>query len=276
MTKRPASSRLDFTYQYGTQTINYSVWVTGKNSPIHTVVYLGTVQIGRLPAWIARHSPMGTVVVQGAPHWLASDDGSDILEFMQRFTKEAFMAILTLPCEKRLNIIADSQAAPGVLWLSTLSSNAGKVNKLILVQPLGLNSTAFTGMTTERIRLFKKRITRNARYQLSSLLSDRRLLYNHTRLLRTVGYNNAKSNAQYGSGLTHDGVSDLKKLYDARIAVVIICGENDKIFPPQEIQATLRRYQLDIPVVVVPGVPHSPLATRLGMKLLDEARRELN
>lgn len=179
--------RHDFSYQYNARTINYSVWSTGQNA--QTIVFLGTVQVGKLPAWIARRCPSGTVVVQGAPHWLARDDGSDIPEFMYRFTREAFTGILkTFPTNK-LDIITDSQATPGVLrLLTTDSSKAAKVSNLVLLQPLGLNATAYAGAADERIAVFKKRITMNFKYQLVSLVSDWRLLYNHGQLLRIVGY----------------------------------------------------------------------------------------
>jgi hypothetical protein len=261
----------DFFYQYGTESIKYSVWSTNHSSRIKTIVFLGTVQIGKLPLWIAQNCPLDTVVVQGAPHWLARDDGGDIPEFMSRFTEEAFISILKTYRTDKLCIIAESQAVPGVLRLLTIDSYSIRVNKLALLQPLGLNATAFAGTTKERTDIFKRRIARNFRYQLTSLLFDRRLRYNHKQLLRTVGYDNAKSNAQYGSGLLYDATDDLKKIYATHGHIVVVCGEKDMLFPPQELQAMMTNNKLDIPIIIVPRTPHSPPATRQGMRLLNKA-----
>lgn len=261
----------DFEYQYHAQTIKYSVWSTDLSAEIKMVVFLGTVQIGKLPAWIAKRCPDGTLVVQGAPHWLARDDGSDIPEFMHRFMEEVFTGVLKMYKTKKIHIIAESQAVPCVLELLAEDSYKTKVGELVLLQPLGLNAAAFAGSTEERINQFKRRISKNLQYQLFSLLSDRRLIYNHRQALRTVGYGNPKSDAQYNVGLMHDSVKDLKKLQAARIRTLVISGKNDMLFPPQEIQATLHKNKLEIPVITMHGVPHSPLATRQGMKLFNEA-----
>lgn len=145
------------------------------------------------------------------------------------------------------------------------------IDKLVLLQPLGLNAGIFGTSAQERITVFKKRIAQNFRYQITSLLSDRCLLHNHRQLLQTVGYDNTKSRAQYSAGLAYDATYDLKEIHAMSKQVVIICGANDMIFPPNELQDTLSANHLDIPIIVVPGVPHSPLATRHGMKLLDRA-----
>jgi hypothetical protein len=234
-------------------------------------VFLGTVQIGKLPLWVAEKCPPGTVVVQGAPHWFAEEDGSDIPDFMFRFTEEVFASILDNYAIKRLRVIADSQAVPGVLrWLAG-NERATVLSQLVLLQPLGLNAAAFTGTSEDRVRLFKKRIAKNFRYQVRSLLFDRRLVHNHRQILKTVGYDNPKMNAQYSSGLAHDSTDDLKKIAAANDQIVIVCGKNDMMFPPEEIKSTLQRNGLKIPVVVIPGIPHSPPATRHGMRLLNKA-----
>ncbi len=261
----------NLSYQYNGETIPFSVWSTSDVLRAKTIVFLGTVQIGKLPEWIAQSCPADTVVVQGAPHWLAKEDGTDIPVFMHLFSEEAFKAIFKTYNAQRVHIIADSQAVPGVLRLVSNVKYARDVDKITLLQPLGLNAEVFGSTARERTVVFKKRITQNFKYQITSLLFDRRLLHNHRQLLLTVGYDNAKSNAQYSAGLAYDATQDLKAIYAMRKKVVIICGGNDMIFPSKELQGTLRANQLNIPIVVVPGVPHSPLATRLGIKLLNKA-----
>lgn len=264
------SRKYDFGYGYKDKTIAYSLWRTGNSKIVRTIIFLGTVQIDKHPRWIAAQSPNDTIIVQGAPHWHASDDGSDIPEFMFHFTKEVLRNIFSNNKTKNLRIIADSQAAPGVLnWLA--NNDLEPVSQLVLLQPLGLNAAMYGTTQAERIELFRNRIAKNFRYQLRALLSDRRLRYNHRLILKTVGYNNPKVNAQYGSGLRHDSVADLKKIKASHIRIAIVCGQRDMMFPPDEIKHTIQKNDMDIPVLIVPEVPHSPLATKDGLRLLKKA-----
>jgi pimeloyl-ACP methyl ester carboxylesterase len=183
------------------------------------------------------------------------------------FTKEVFENIFSKNKTKSLRIIADSQAAPGVLnWLA--NNDPKSVTQLALLQPLGLNTAMFGTTQVERIKLFRNRITKNFRYQLRALLSDRRLRYNHRLVLKIVGYNSPKAHAQYGNGLKHDSVADLKKIKSSHVRIVIICGQHDMMFPPSEIKDTIQKNNIGVPMLIVPGVPHSPLATKNGIRLL--------
>jgi pimeloyl-ACP methyl ester carboxylesterase len=263
--------RFDFQYEYEDQTINYSLWTTSTNHHVTNIVFLGTVQIGKIPFWVAQQCPPGTVVVQGAPHWLAKDDGSDIPDFMFHFTREVFANILDHFETKKLRVVADSQSVPAVLrWFAEVTQSS-VISQLALLQPLGLNTSIFSGMSEDRVRLFRKRIAKNFQYQLRFLLVDRRLLHNHRQIVKIVGYDNPKLNAQYGRGLIHDAAEDLKKISTIGIKIVIICGEKDMIFPPEEIKSTIQKSHLKIPVITIPRIPHSPLATRHGMQLLNKA-----
>lgn len=263
----------DFSYEYADQAIHYRIWLAGHNVPVKTVLFLGAVQIGKLPAWVAQNCPDGTAVVQGAPHWLASDDGSDIPAFMDCFTKEAFARVLaSFPCNDELHIIAESQAAPCVVGVLAANSDyASRVRLVALLQPLGLNSASFGSTIDQRSDTFKRRTAKNLRHQIPALLHDSRLRYNHRQMLRIVGYDNTKSNAQYGTGLACDASADLQRLHAMSMPMVIVSGGNDMLFPPHEIRATLARGQLDIPLVIVPGIPHSPLAAKQGLRLFRTA-----
>jgi hypothetical protein len=86
-----------------------------------------------------------------------------------------------------------------------------------------------------------------------------------------VGLRSPKARAQCSSGLKHDAVSNLKRLLSFHEDVTIICGANDKVFPAAEIISTLQKNKINIPVRAIKGVPHSPLATRYGRKLLKAA-----
>lgn len=266
----PQPSRQDVHYEYNGQTINYSLWLTPDDMPIRTIVFLGTVQIGKLPLWVAQQCPPGTIVVQGAPHWLAKD-GSDITDFMFHFTQNVFEDIIRNYAAGELRVIADSQAVPGVLhWLAKNNHNI-TIRHLALLQPLGLNADSFKKSHKDPARLLKERVAKNFRYQALSLFSDYRLMYNHRQLFKTVGYGDPTLNTQYNQGLTYDSTEDLKKMSTTNIQIIIICGQRDMMFPPSEIEDTIQKKQLDVPLLVVPYVPHSSLATRYGRRLLKKA-----
>nr|HPR09765.1 hypothetical protein [Candidatus Saccharibacteria bacterium] len=258
----------EFTYQYDGQAIPCSLWVTSKSVRLTTVVFLGTVQIGELPRWVAEHCPPNTAVLQGAPHWLAKADGSDILAFMREYTVQALNHIIQNYQVKQFNIIAESQAVPGIIQVFARKKFTPYPRALVLVQPLGLNYSTFAGTKEQRVQAFFRRVMRNGRYQLADLLLDKRLRYSHRQLSRLVDFRTSIAREQYGSGLAHSSLPELAKLQSLCKNLWIVSGSNDKIFPPTEIKTQLKEVGLSVPVRVIEGVPHSPLATRKGRRLL--------
>ncbi len=263
-------------YSYAGKSIRYSLWHTDLSGGIKTVIFLGTVQIGKLPKWVAESCPSGTIVAQGAPHWHAKDDGSDIPAYMLGYTRSALQAIVDNYLIKTVNVIADSQATPSVLQLLGQDPYAQYLDKLVLLQPLGLNHTSFSGNHTARIAEFKKRILKNAYHQVPALLTDNRLRHNHRQLTKKVRFGDEKTRAQYDSGLLHNAIPDLKRIIEVNKKLHIICGENDEIFPASELKKTLLDNDIAVEVSVVKGVPHSPLGTRNGSLLLRAAFEYLN
>jgi len=265
--------QVEFTYRHSGLSISCTLWHTPIDSDTLTIILLGTVQVGKMPVWVAEHCPENTIVVQGAPHWLARDDGKDIPEFMHGFTESAITFVLSHYHPHSLQVIADSQAAPGAIRLFTQEAFSGYLRGLVLLQPLGFNKSAFA---TGGIDAFMRRITHNARYQVTQLVSDPRLLYNHRQLLSKVRPRSAKAQAQYTSGILHDAAEDLKTLRKLNSHIVIICGEKDQLFPATEITQTLSQHSIDVEIQTLPGVPHSPIATRFGLRLLDRALEYLH
>lgn len=91
-----------------------------------------------------------------------------------------------------------------------------------------------------------------------------------------TSFRDPKVKAQYNSGLKHNALPDLRKLLSLNKEITIICGAEDELFPAHEIEASLKREVLKVPVKKVSGVPHSPLATKQGNKLLQKAFSLLN
>lgn len=263
--------KITLDYLYNDKKIVYNIWFSDDSHTIETVIFLGTVQIGRLPEWVAEACPPRTAIVEGAPHWHAKDDGSDILEYMRNYTEQAFKGLIGARGVSRLHVITDSQAAPGAILLFLEDKYRRYMKDLVLLQPLGLTKNIFVGNEKQRAELFKKRILMNGYHQLIPLLFDSKLRYNHSLLRRTVSFKDSKAIAQYSSGLAYDALPSLKKLYEFNPNITVICGEKDKIFPPNEVRASLKSTGVPIDVVVVSGAPHPPLATKLGMRMLNKA-----
>jgi hypothetical protein len=129
----PKLKKWDFLYPYRRKLIPYSAWSSGTSGRIETVIFLGTVQIEQLAVWVAESCPPHTLVVQGAPHWYAKPDGSDIPEFMFGFTKSAFDTLLKHFSIRLVRVVVESQAVPGIVGLFLLDEYTRYLGKLVLV-----------------------------------------------------------------------------------------------------------------------------------------------
>lgn len=259
----------DFTYPYNDLTIASKIY-TNSESPIERIILLGTAQTGKLPEWVIAKCPPNTAVVQGAPHWHARDDGEDVPDFMYKYTLAAIDTIISsFELAPPLEIIADSQAVPGAVNLFASPKYHKYLKNMSLIQPLGLTTTAYAGSEKYRMSKFHKRVILNARHHLIPLLHDFRLHYNYFMLLKVIGVKGSKvANAQYSSGLRYNSLPDLKKLHEMNPNIRIICGDKDAIFPAHEIKNSLKKAGIPIKISTIPGVPHSSLATRQGIKIL--------
>lgn len=263
-------TRFTSSYLYDGKEIKVYYWLD-PDAAIHTVLYLGTVQVHLLAKWVAEFCTPGTVVVEGAEHWHAKPDGSDIPDFMFQYGFEAFKTIRAAYGFSRVHLIAESQAVPGAIKLCLDQRHRKFVTRMTLLQPLGLNTKAFGSDDTVRIKTFRRRIAANIRYQLKALIADSRLRHNHRQLIKTIDLKSPMAQAQYASGIAYDATPDLVQLLQSYDAVRIICGGQDRIFRADEIISNLYTHNLAVTISVIPGVPHSPLATQLGLKLVRAA-----
>lgn len=260
--------RREFAYDYLDKHIPYTIWFTHDSRAINTAIFLGSVQVGKLPEWVAEACPPKTAIVQGAPHWYASEDGSDIPDFMFGFTQSAFDQIMSTCAVDTVHVVADSQAVPGVIKLFTLDGYRKHFGGAVFIQPLGLTARIFRGSDERRMKLFKKRVVRNGYHQLISLLLDNRLRYNHRQISKIANFKDPIAAAQYNSGLKYDALPDIQRLAQVNDRIFIICGSDDKIFPANEIRESFRQQGIELPVHKVKRTPHCPLATKKGRKLL--------
>ena len=246
------------------------IYCSAGTKTVATWLFLGTAQVGRLAQWVAKSCPPGVAVIPGAPHWFANKDGSDVPDFIVRYTA-TMVDELTRRYGQPTSIIAESQAAGGVaLYLQKVRDNVGQ---LILLQPLGLNTHEYTRPPSPYSEL-QRRVNHNFLHQIPSLFTDLRLLFNHAFLIRTIKPGTSKAKAQSEAGLVCSILDPVKELFLDGTPIHIVSGEHDILFPPAEIRSNLDAAGMgSIPISIVPKTPHSPLSTRAGRLLLDEAIR---
>ena len=260
-----------FTYRYGDENIEYDIWFTDADGVLSTIIFLGTIQIGKLPEWVAKACPPGTAVVEGAPHWRGKNDGSDVRDFVYEFSENALRNLVHTHELVNVKIFADSQAAPFALKAALVSKYFRNIHSIVLIQPLGLNIHAYGSDDMWRLKMFKRRLMVNALSQLAYLPIDSRLVYNHYQLFGLISSDQQKADAQYAAGLAHDALDDLEKAIARGYEVTVVCGSRDKLFSPKEIRQAISERKLPVSIKEVTGVPHSPLPTKQGLKLLREA-----
>lgn len=237
---------------------------------IEKVLFLGVFQNEQMAEWVAESCPEGVAVVPGAPHWLSKPDGSDIQDLIKKYTYETIHEIKKHKTKKRITMIAESQAAPGMLWMLEEKRNIPWPTNVVLMQPLGLNPNSFkakSGMYD--IDLFKKRVRENAKYYIKNFLYDKKLVKNHLEMVK-LNYKFNVKDEHYGVGLTYDSSSHLVYV-SKNTRLTFVCGARDAIFPSNEILQTVNKTGVDYDMMVVSGVPHTPLYTKQGHRLLKYA-----
>lgn len=255
-------------FQYRSKSVPYSIYTNGKWDSITRILLMGTLQAASSAKTVIRNMPLGTAVIQGAPHWVAKADGSDITEFVFGYTAHAIDSVLRRNGRAPLHLIADSQAAPGAIYYAM--SHLNQLTRLTLIQPLGLNAHVFTGDAKNRTRILNTRGNATIRQQLSHIPTETAIIRNHLRVVWYLARNthNGVAEAQYGAGLARSTISDLKQIA-GKLPIRIIVGEYDKIFPPAELAQSLSENDInDIEFIIAKGLPHSLLASRVGKRLL--------
>ncbi|MFZ1801988.1 MAG: hypothetical protein WAU03_03690 [Candidatus Saccharimonas aalborgensis] len=261
-------STIEVDFSYYQQIIPVMIYCSAGTKTVTTWLFLGTAQVGRLAQWVAQSCPPGVAVIPGAPHWFANEDGSDIPEFIVRYTA-TMVDELTRRYGQPASIIAESQAAGGVaVYLQKVRDSVGQ---LILLQPLGLTTHEYTRSFAPYSEL-QHRVNHNFLHQIPSLFTDFRLLFNHAFLIRTIKPGTGKARAQYEAGLVCSILPSVKELFLDGTSIHIVSGEYDSLFPPDKIGSNLDAAGMrNIPIYIVPKTPHSPLSTRAGRRLLERA-----
>lgn len=230
-----------------------------------TILLLGSGQVEHIFHRVAQICPPNIAVVQGAPHWLLNEDNAN--DFMAAFIKQALDYLLAHTQTQQLHIIAESQAAPPTIFCCAQPEYVPRLSQLTLIQPLGLTHNYYQSRRRV-IKLFQRRVVKNMLHQFGSLLTDKHMRRNYRTVMKRVDLTNATIQHQFTHGLSVNSFKELQQIYRHNCRVVIISGKQDALFPPRVIKQNLTKHQLPIPVIRVPRVAHSSLATRQGYRLL--------
>lgn len=233
---------------------------------VDTALFLGTGQVGRVPRWVAANVPAGVVVIEGLPHWESEPDGSDLVVFSQLYIQSAYEAVLKTFKISAMHIIGSSQAAPGVIWLA---NNTEQIKNVALVLPMGLNTAHFGSGGEARFKELRKRALLTVLQKDQSVLGDIRNVYISLNLIRIIlaGISDGSTVNKYTVGISQDMTETMRQLTakqkHLRRKLRVYVGEQDKVFPPNEIQQTLNEAGIqDVAIITVPDISHGSLATR--------------
>ena len=256
--------RQTISFSYGSHTIPCEMLFTSDDMSFDTILLLGSGQVEHVFHRVAQICPPNIAVVQGAPHWFITEDNAN--NFMAIFVKQALDFLLAHSQTSQLHIIAESQAAPPTIFCCAQPEYVPRLSQLTLIQPLGLTHNYYQPHR-HVIKLFQRRVAKNMLRQFGSLLTDKHMRRNYRTVMKRVNFTNITIQRQFVHGLSVNSFSDLQQIHYNR-HIVIISGKQDALFPPRVIRQNLTKHQLPIPVIRVPRVAHSSLATRQGYRLL--------
>ena len=257
--------RQTISISYDSRAIPCEILFTSDDLSFDTILFLGSGQVDHIFHRVAQICPPNIAVVQGAPHWLITEDNAN--DFMATFVKQALDYLLAHAQTPQLHIIAESQAAPPTIFCCAQPEYIPRLSQLTLIQPLGLTHNYYQSRRRV-IKLFQRRITKNILRQFGSLLTDKYMRRNYRTVMKRVNLTDTIIQHQFVHGLSVNSFKELQQIYRHNRRVVIISGKQDALFPPCAIKQNLTKYQLPIPVICVPRIAHSSLATRQGYRLL--------
>jgi pimeloyl-ACP methyl ester carboxylesterase len=261
-------------FHYKEQVISYRYWVhTYANDTIDTVLFLGTGQTGKIPAWVATLAPAGVAVIEGMPHWKAHPSGNDLKDFSEAYTLNALNVLLHEFTLQNVHLIAVSQAVPGTVWAAVKVPE--RIKNIGLVIPLGFTADVFGNSDTGRVRELKKRAIRSLLHVKRFPLFSIRNFYAFSVLLqaRFAETERGASDRKYAEGLSHDITETCHQIIEQQHArqthLTVFLGETDPIFPPEEVKTALRKAKLEkARVRILPGLGHGSFTAKHEEKAL--------
>lgn len=264
------------TFTFAKKNIVFNFWSVAADTPPDTVIFLGAGQVGSITRWVAQAAGEGVVAVDGLPHWEAHPSGEDTAAFTTAYVQTAHEHILKTFRVPAMHLMAESQAAPGVVILAR--NTPDKVRNLALIKPLGFSAQALGESDKIRMRTFRRRFLKSALQFSQSLLHDVRNAGIALTMIRMTlrEPSLASFNKKYAIGVSYDLLEDCREV--AKIqqrkhdSFTLILGERDRLFPPKEIFAAMAAASIEgISIEVVPRVGHASLAVKASRTTLERA-----
>ncbi len=263
-------------FSYGHKRIPFCYWSNirrGKKPDV--IVFLGAGQVGKIPYWVAERAGPGVVVVAGLPSWESDTAEEKVMDFTKRYALNALRVVHKHFGLQATHVLAESQAAPGILFVAHTLPR--RVHNLCLIRPLGFSAAAFGSTTDERLRSFRRRLRRGWLQLPQALLHDPRNLTASLIAMRSLRKDPPNAfNQKFGVGISYDGIDDCRmaadKLHKQGGTFTILLGKKDRLFTVSEVSGTLEEAHIPyINTVVVPRSPHASLATRTSSTILHQA-----
>ncbi|MBL8159109.1 hypothetical protein JNJ66_01495 [Candidatus Saccharibacteria bacterium] len=277
MNMQPTITRHEGRFRYDTKDMPFQFWscTTDMVRAIDTVIFLGSAQRGKVVRWVAESAPAGTVVVEGLPHREADRSARNLEDFASSFTRTALQAVRRTYKSKELNIVAESQAVPGVVFAALESPEL--IGNVILAMPLGFTADALGDTPRRRLRTLKWRAFLSALQALQTPALDRRTL--HLTFLAAhallIDSHWRLSGQKYAYGVSRDLRPECRQLAGAigrrGKKLTLLLGERDKIFPESEVRRSLEEAAINTIAVEMVDAPHVSLAIRGGERVLKRA-----
>lgn len=223
------------TFYYSGKKIVFHFWShTNPSGSIDTVIFLGSGQMGMIPKWVALNASPGTAVVDGLPHREAHNDAHDLIDFSRDYTKTAFLSVLKVHSLTTANVVAISQAAPGVVWLACRLPS--QTSNVALVAPLGFNSLALGNTPKARLKELRKRTLSTLGQYSTSKPYEPHYLFLGLMALHVLVFDSRwkVSGKKYATGSSYNLLGDCRLLADLLWgkgnSLTIFVSEQDKYF----------------------------------------------
>ena len=142
---------------YNSHTIPCEILFTSDDLSFDTILLLGSGQVDYIFHRVAQICPPRMAVIQGAPHWLISENNAN--DFMAIFVKQALDFLLAHSQTPQLHIITESQAAPPTIFCCAQPEYVPRLSQLTLIQPLGLTHNYYQSRRRV-IKLFQRRVAK--------------------------------------------------------------------------------------------------------------------
>lgn len=233
-----------------------------------SLLFLGVGQSGSMISHIDQAMPSPSAVVSAAPYF--SLESADDIELLGK-TLVAKVIKQTNVQSGNFDVYTESQAAPAVVK-TLVGTDIPTPRRIILITPLGLNHAALGENDSQRYKELMRRSTKFWTHRDQSLRhkANRNTFKNvlRERILRPRYFKQA-----YIVGVNQNIASELETLA-GQVEVHIFAGDNDSLFPYDEIATTIQRVA-NVTLHHLRDTTHINRATPKGLQQLESICKKI-